>query len=251
MRAQLFFGEGLEFHAPLRKKFQAERLDDLERSRRLAVGREPVFQAMGGDALCGGTAEIHRSRQGGVAHARLGVVGEGIGQGLVNQARVAGGVEFVDDDVQGRGAGAQGREGLEVAIELEHAAMKFPGGEHVRRDGGNGHVGAQEGHFQQDRAGALGVDQHQVEVRGEGGHQVFQAQAPVCGVQEQGAELVEGVVGVNQGEVGDTGLGEDLFVPRLVVGNQLEDAARGFVGQGIKRRQRGLVVQVDEQGAKT
>ncbi|MOA65803.1 hypothetical protein D3C78_1923130 [compost metagenome] len=42
--------------------------------------------------------------------------------------------------------------------------MQFAGSQNFWRERGDGHVGGKHGHLQQDTAGALGVDQHQVVV---------------------------------------------------------------------------------------
>ncbi|MCY1378520.1 hypothetical protein D9M68_876520 [compost metagenome] len=48
--------------------------------------------------------------------------------------------------------------------QLQRAPLQFTGSQNFRRDRGDGQVGGEHGHLQQDTAGALGVDQHQVVV---------------------------------------------------------------------------------------
>jgi len=54
---------------------------------------------------------------------------------------------------------------------------------------------------------------------------------------------------MDQRQIRDAGTGDDQVRDGFVLGNQLVGAARGFALQTIKRGQRGLRIEVDEQGA--
>lgn len=54
---------------------------------------------------------------------------------------------------------------------------------------------------------------------------------------------------MDQRQIGDAGAGNNEIRDGFVLGNQLIGAARGFAIQTIERGQRGLRIEVDEQGA--
>ncbi|KAE8235253.1 hypothetical protein A4X13_0g9561 [Tilletia indica] len=88
-------------------------------------------------------------------------------------------------------------------------------------------------------------------MRPEQRQQVAQPQAPIGGMQQQGAQLLMLVVGQHHVQVVHGGLGDQLRQRLLIECQQFVDTAGGAQGECVVGRQRRLDVEVDQQDPPT